>query len=269
MSQRYDYEPGVPCWIDTLQPDPDAAMAFYAALFGWEFAGPGEMPGDPPGRYCVARVRGRDVAGIGSQPAGDPSPAPAWSTYVSVASADEAALAAADAGGEVLVEPFDVLPAGRMAVLADPMGAPLCVWQPGERRGAQLVNEPGAWSMSHLSSPDPERAAAFYGALFGWTVETFGEGDGAVPMFRLPGYVGGEPEQPVSREVVAVMSPAHGDGAAGWGVNLWDRDVDATAAKAVELGGRVLAAPFDTPISRMAVLADPHGAAFSISNVPG
>jgi hypothetical protein len=269
MSQRDDYEPGVPCWIDTLQPDPDAAMAFYAALFGWELAGPGEMPGDPAGRYLVARLRGRDVAAIGSQPPGDPSPGPAWNTYVCVASADVAALAAVDAGGEILVEPFDVLPAGRMAVLADPTGAPLCAWQSGERRGAQLVNEPGAWSMSHLATPDPERAAAFYGALFGWTTETFGEGDAAVTMFRLPGYVGGEPEQPVSREVVALMSAAQDDGAPAWGVNLWDRDVDATAARAVELGGRVLAAPFDTPISRMAVLADPHGAPFSISNVPG
>jgi predicted enzyme related to lactoylglutathione lyase len=269
MSERDDYEPGVPCWIDTLQPDPDAAMAFYAALFGWEFAGPGQMPGDPPGRYFVARLRGRDVAGIGSQPAGEWSPPSAWSTYVSVASADEAALAAVDAGGEVLVEPFDVLPAGRMAVVADPTGAPFCVWQPGERRGAQLLNEPGAWAMSHLSSPDTERAVAFYGALFGWTIETFGEGDGAITLFRLPGYVGGEPEQPVSREVVATMSAARGDGAPAWGVNLWDRDVDATAAKAVELGGRVLAAPFDTPMSRMAVLADPHGAPFSISTVPG
>src|SRR5881398_350640 len=144
MSQRADYEPGVPCWVDTLQPDPDAAIAFYAGLFGWEFAGPGSMPGNPPGRYFVARLRGRDVAGVGSQPAGDP-PAPAWTTYVYVASADDAALAAVDAGGAILVEPFGVLPAGRMAVLADPAGAPFCVWEAGERRGAQLVNEPGAW----------------------------------------------------------------------------------------------------------------------------
>ena len=71
MSERDDYEPGVPCWIDTLQPDPEAAMAFYAELFGWEPAGPGEMPGDPPGRYFVARLRGRDIGGIGSQPTGE------------------------------------------------------------------------------------------------------------------------------------------------------------------------------------------------------
>ena len=144
-----------------------------------------------------------------------------------------------------------------------------CAWQPGDRTGAELVNEPGAWAMSHLTRRDTERAAAFYGALFGWTTETFGEGDAAMTLFRLPGYVGGEPRQPVSREVVATMSGANGGGAPGWGVNLWDRDVDATAAQAVELGGRALAPPFDTPMSRMAVLADPHGATFAIANVPG
>jgi predicted enzyme related to lactoylglutathione lyase len=269
MSERDDYQPGVPCWIDTLQPDPDGAMAFYAQLFGWEFAGPGDMPGDPAGRYFVARLRGRDVAGVGSPPPGTPPPARAWNTYVHVASADEAARAARSAGGAVLAQPFDAPPAGRVAVLADPAGAVLCAWEPGVRKGAQLVNEPGAWAMSHLTSPDPERAAAFYGAVFGWTTETFGEGPGAVTLFRLPGYVGGEPRQPVSREVVATMSGGDRDAPSHWGINLWDHDVDATTAKAIELGGSAIAPPFDTPMSRMAVLADPYGVAFSISNVPG
>jgi predicted enzyme related to lactoylglutathione lyase len=268
MSERHDYEPGVPCWIDALLPDPDAAIAFYGELFGWEFAGPGEMPGDPPGRYYVARLRGRDVAGVGSQPAGVP---PSWNTYVYVDSADDAARAARDAGGTVVTEPFDAAPAGRLAVLADPAGAVICVWEPGQRKGAQLVNEPGAWAMSHLRTPDPERAAAFYGAVFGWTTESFRAGgdEATFTVFRVPGYVGGEPRQPVSREVVATMGAANGDGASDWSLDFWDRDVDATAAKAVELGGSVVAGPFDTPMSRTAVLADPHGIAFRVSNVPG
>ena len=134
----------MPCWIDVLQPDPDAAMAFYAGLFGWEFAGPGEMPGDPPGRYFVARLRGRDVAGIGSQPAGDASPPPAWNTYVSVDSADEAALRAVDAGGAVLVEPFDVLPAGRMAVRGRSGGrAPSACGSPASAGAPSSSTSPG------------------------------------------------------------------------------------------------------------------------------
>lgn len=269
MSERDDYQPGVPCWVDTLQPDPDVATAFYAGLFGWDFAGPGDMPGDPPGRYFVARLRGRDVAGVGSQPAAGLPPVPSWNTYVYVESADDAARRAPSAGGTVLTEPFDALPAGRMAVLADPAGAPFCVWEPRERNGAQLVNEAGAWAMSQLATPDPESAAAFYGALFGWTTETFGAGAGAVTMFRLPGYVGGEPQQPVSREVIATMSASTDDAPPHWSANFWDHDVDATASKAVELGGRAVVAPFDTPVSRMAVLADPYGVTFSISDVPG
>jgi predicted enzyme related to lactoylglutathione lyase len=151
-----------------------------------------------------------------------------------------------------------------MAVLADAGGAVFCVWEPGQRQGAQLVNEPGAWSMSQLNTPDPAAAAAFYGAVFGWTTESFGP----ITMFRLPGYVGGEPHQPVSREVVALMSAAEAGVPPHWSANFWDRDVDATTAKAVELGGAAVAEPFDTPISRMAVIADPHGVSFSIANVP-
>ena len=263
MSKRDAYEPGVPNWVDTLQPDVDAALAFYGGLFGWEFAGPGEMPSDPPGRYYVGRLRGRDVAGVGSQVPGAPA-SPSFTMYVTVRSADEAAANAQAAGGSVINEPFDTPPAGRMAVLADPGGAVFCVWQPGQRQGAQLVNEAGAWSLSQLNTPDPDAAAAFYGAVFGWTTEAFGP----ITMFRLPGYVGGEPQQPVSREVVALMSAADAGVPPHWSANFWDHDIDATAAKTLELGGSVVAEPFDTPISRMAVIADPHGVSFSISNVP-
>ena len=268
MSQRDAYQHGVPCWIDTLQPDPDAAAAFYGGVFGWEFTGAGEMPGDPPGRYFVAQMRGRDVAGVGSRPADPQQLPPSWNLYVRVDSADDAAAAAQRAGGTVLVEPFDAPPAGRMAVIADPTGAPFCVWQSGVREGAQLVNEAGAWAMSQLHTPDAERAAAFYGSVFGWTTETFGEGEGAVTLFRLPGYVGGEPQQPVSREVVAAMSRTRGDEAPRWSADFWVDDVDAVARAATDLGGATIVKPFASPTGTSAILADPTGVAFSVSSVP-
>jgi uncharacterized protein len=265
MSHRDGYAHGVPCWVDTLQPDPDAAIAFYAGVFGWEFGTPGHMPGDPPGRYHVAQLRGRDVAGVGSQPA-DAQPLPqSWNMYVWVDSADDAAAQAQSAGGTVLVEPFDAPPAGRMAVLADPTGAPVCAWQPGVRQGAQLVNEASAWAMSQLHTPDPERAAAFYGAVFGWTTEAFGP----VTMFRMPGYVGGEPQQPVSREVVAAMAAAQGGESPRWSADFWVADVDAAVASAERLGGRTIEPPFDNPVGKTAVLADPTGVSFTVSSVPG
>jgi uncharacterized protein len=260
MSERDAYEPGVPCWVTTLQPDPEAAAAFYAAILGWDT--------EPANGYLVARLRGRPVAAIAPLPTGvDAPPPPAWLTHVSVADADAAAEAAAGAGGSLLARLDE--PAGRGVVVADPAGAAFCLWQPGERQGAQLVNEPGAWSMSRLDTTDVDAAAAFYGALFGWTTETFDLGETTFTMFRLPGYVGGEPEQPVSREVVATMAPAQ-TGPARWAVDFWVDDVDAATATAERSGGQAVVAPFDIPIGRTAVLADPAGATFSISRVgPG
>jgi predicted enzyme related to lactoylglutathione lyase len=156
-----------------------------------------------------------------------------------------------------------------MAVLADPAGAAFSVWQPADRHGAQRVNEPSAWAMSVLVTPDSGAAAAFYGDLFGWTTEEFGP----MTMFRLPGYVGGEPEQPVSREVIAVMRPAE-DPQAGsrgeaphWSAGFWVADVDEAAATAERLGGSTLEPPAPSASGRGAVLADPAGVAFSIDEV--
>lgn len=272
MTRIETYPPGVPCFVDTLSADPDAARRFYAGIFGWEFAGPGPMPGGPDAEYWVARVRDHDVAGIGSR-TGDDVPQ-AWNTHVAVASADAVAEAAHAAGGHVVLAPFDVPPAGRMAVIADPADAMLTLWQAGQRAGAGLVNEPSAWAMSLLTTPDPERAAAFYATVFGWRAEPFGEPAAGLYLFRLPGYVGGEPEQPVPRDVVAVMSAAAAGAAAGnggppghWSVDFWIADVERAAVLAPELGGAVVAEPYDIPMFRQAVLAAPDGATFTISEL--
>lgn len=251
MSERDDYPSGVPCWVDNLVPDPAKAMAFYGELFGWGFDGPG------PGDYFVAKLRGRDVAGVGQAP---PGVSPGWNTYVSVASAEDTARTA----DRVIVEPFDVLPAGRVAALEDSGGAVIGVWEPAQRLGCQLVNEASAYAMSALHTPDPDAAASFYRDVFGWETDEFAPG---VSLFRLPGYVGGEPAQPVPRDVVAVM--AKDDGPARWSVDFWVADADAVAARAPELGGRVVVAPFDSVPKRQAVIADPDGAVFSVSTAAG
>ncbi len=271
MSTRESYPHGVPAWVERLSPDVEAAMRFYAGIFGWDYAGPGAIPGDPPGAYFVAQLRGRDVAGVGTLPAAAADAPPAWSTHVAVASADDAAATAQAAGGQVIVEPFDVPPAGRLAVLRDPSGASICVWQAGQRAGAQLVNEPSAWAMSMLGTDDPESAQAFYGELFGWRAVSFDAGPGADAwLWQLPGYVGGEPGQPVPRDVVAAMMriPA-GESAPppSWSVDFWISDADAAAAQAPEVGGSVIAPPHEMAGFRRTILADPQGAVFSASQL--
>jgi len=268
MSERDGYEPGVPCWVDTWQPDPEKAVSFYTQLFGWEAED--TMPPDSPGHYFVCKLRSREVAAVGSDRGGGAPSVPAWGTYIWVESADDTVAKVTGAGGSVLIQPFDLLEvAARVAVLSDPAGAVFGVWQPGEHRGARLVNEPEAWAMSQLNTRDLEGAKAFYGAVFGWTTQEFGE-DG-IALWRLPGYEGGEPGQPVSREVVATMAPMGerfpADLAPHWSVNFWVGDTDAIAEKSAELGGKVVVSPHDTPAFRDSVLADPQGAVFSVSQL--
>jgi uncharacterized protein len=275
MAERDGYIPGVPCWIDTSQPDVDAAAAFYGGLFGWEFED--AMPPGSDGRYLIGRLRGGDVAAVGGQPEGAP-PAAVWNTYIRVDSADDAAAKAIDAGGRVVTPPFDVTDAGRMAVLADPEGAVFCVWQAGRHPGARIVNEHGSLNFNTLNVRDPEPAAAFYGAVFGWELQLT-EGAG---FWRLPGY-GDHLEElnpglrkgmaemgapPGFEDVVAALNPIPADqpeAPAHWSVTFAVDDADEIAARAVELGGQVLSGPFDAPWVRMAVIADPQGATFVAS----
>jgi predicted enzyme related to lactoylglutathione lyase len=281
LLERDGYPPGVPCWVDTGQPDPEAAIAFYGDLFGWEFEE--RTPAGAPQRYFVAQLRGRDVAGVGSQPEGAP-PTPVWNTYIWVESADEAAAKTKDAGGSVLLGPFDASDAGRMGVFSDPSGAVFCVWQAKEHKGAQLVNEPGTWNFSELNTRDPEGAKAFYGAVFGWKVSPLDAQGGDFGFWRVDGYGDFlEQRDPKVRQRQADVSAPEGfedavawlvpmtseqfsdDTPPHWSITFAVDDADAIAERAAKLGGAVLVPPLDAPWVRTTVLSDPQGAVFTAS----
>jgi predicted enzyme related to lactoylglutathione lyase len=290
MPERDGYIPGVPCWVDASEPDPGAALDFYRGLFGWEFED--AMPPGSDGRYLIARVdatgwslfdasgdsRGGDVAAVGSIPEGAP-PTATWNTYFWVDSADDAAAKVRDAGGGVVIEPFDVRDACRTAVFTDPEGAAFRVWEAKEHKGARVVNDPGSLNFNGLNTRDVESARSFYGSVFGWRTLTPFPG---AEMWTLPGYgdylegyhpglrkqlaEAGAPDG--FEDVVATINPIaddQPDTPAHWSVTFATDDADATAAKATELGGRVLVPPFDAPWVRMTVIADPQGATFIAS----
>jgi uncharacterized protein len=276
MPERSGYIPGVPCWVDTSQPDPEAAVAFYRGLFGWEFED--VMPPGSETKYFIARLRGGDVAAVGSIPEAAP-PVAMWNTYVWVDSADDTAAKVRDAGGGVVMEPFDVMDAGRMAVFTDPEGAAFFVWQAKELRGARVVNEPGSLNFNGLVTRDVEGAKSFYGSVFGWTALAL---DSGAEMWTLAGYGDylerdnpdlrkqmAEVDAPKGFEdVVASINPIPDDqpnSPAHWNVTFAVDDADATAAKATELGGNVTVPPFDAPWSRMTIINDPQGATFIAS----
>jgi predicted enzyme related to lactoylglutathione lyase len=275
MPERDGYIPGVPCWVDTSQPDPESAVAFYRDLFGWEFDDV-----MPPGsaKYFIARIRGGTVAAVGSVPEGAP-PAAAWNTYISVDGADETTSKVRDSGGSVATEPFDVMDAGRMAVFTDPEGAAFCVWEAKKHAGAQIVNEHGSLNFNDLNTRDIESAKSFYGSVFGWqTIEPAG----GLQMWTLPGYGDylardnpGLREQQAEvgapkgfEDVVASIIPIGDDQPEvppHWGVTFGVDDADAIADKATAAGGNVVVPPFDAPWVRTTVIADPQGATFTAS----
>jgi predicted enzyme related to lactoylglutathione lyase len=270
MSEREGFAHGVPCWVDTWQPDADAAKSFYTQIFDWEAED--TMPDGLEGAHYMCRLRGRDVAAIASRPEGAPG-VTAWTTYVWVDDVDATIAKARDAGGSVLMEPFDALDGGRIAIIADPAGAALGIWSPGKHKGAQLVNEPSAYSMSALMTNDFDGSKRFYRDVFGWGIESFQMGEAEMVMWLVDGYVGGEPKQPVRRDVVATMLPSGGNGdgpAPHWDVDFWIADLDAAAEKVNELGGQMLTPPYDIPGTglRQGVFMDPQGATFSLTQPP-
>ena len=264
---RDGYPIGVPCFIDTSQRDPAAAADFYTGLFGWEF------DERVPGEYWLATLNGLDVAGLARQPDGEPS----WNTYVQVDSADFATNDAIELGGKVLAPPFDVGEAGRMSVIEDPTGAVFCMWEARQHRGARLVNMPGTWNWSDLYAADPSLAEPFYRALFGWEASAVSFGETSATMWRRPGYGNVlELSNPGIREMHEDAGAPEGftdavawlledEGPSHWHVTFAVDDADASAARAAELGGEVLVAPYDAGPVRLAMIRDPQGAAFTIS----
>jgi hypothetical protein len=266
------YPAGVPCWIDTDQPDPEAARSFYGKLFGWTWSE--ATPPGHPDSYWVAALDGRDVAALAPS-AGAPA---AWNTYIAVDDVDSAAASVAARGGTVSGEPADVGlagRAGRLAICVDPEGAGFRLWQAGTRLGAQLVNAPGAWNFSHLRTGDLAGARAYYEAVFGWKHSSM---PGGVEMWRVRGYgdhlaatsdpeiyarQAGAPEG--FADVVAGAEIIDADGSAPrWKVVLGVADRDRASTAAERLGAEVLAGR-DTMWTREADLRDPQGAELTIS----
>jgi hypothetical protein len=245
------YAPGTPSWIDVNGPDLDASAAFYSGLFGWEVAE--AAPDDAAGGYRLFRLRGRDVAGLAPLQDGAPI---AWTSYVSVADVGASAAAVGEAGGAVLMEPFDVLESGHMAVVADPQGAAFCLWQARNHPGCGIVNEPGSLIWNELTVRDPTAVSSFYERVFGWTGETTPMGDMEYTTFHRDGeQVAGMVQM---TDAWPPEIPAH------WMVYFAVDDVDAAAARAAELGGAVSVPPTEIPVGRFAVLNDPAGAVFSV-----
>ena len=255
MPARESYAQGTPSWVDLQTTDQAAAKAFYGGVFGWTYD---DQPMDAGAVYSIAKIGDGQVAAIAPQSpelkaAGAP---PMWNTYLAVDSVDDATAKVGPAGGTVAMEPFDVMDAGRMSFVLDPSGAPVALWQANQHIGASLVNEPGTVTWNELITDSPA-AVPFYEQVLGVTTTTMEMGEDKYTMFQVGG-----------KEVAGSMPPQMAGVPNHWQVYFAVADADAAAAKIKQLGGSVMVEPFDTPIGKMAVVADPQGAVFSLFQAP-
>ncbi len=256
MTEIQHYFPGTFCWVDLATTDAAAAKRFYSDLFGWRAS---DLPAGDDMVYTLFDKHGKHVCAL-YQMSGDKQARglPArWSSYLSVASADDRAARAESLGGKVLDAPFDVKDIGRMAVLQDPDGAVFSVWQPKTYIGAQLVNEPGALCWNELHTNDMDRAASFYTGLFGWTAKdgTDVVGEDYIAFFNHERPAGGMLQIESEWDQV----PPY------WSVYFAVDSCDRLVEQALELGARVEVAATDVKgVGRFAVLKDPQGAYFAV-----
>ena len=247
MGERDSYAPGTFCWADLGTTDAAAAQEFYTGLFGWE-AEP--LPAGEGGVYVMFRLGGRDVAALYEMGESERDQLSAhWSSYVSVEDVEGSADRARELEATILAEPFDVMDSGRMAVLRDPTGAHLHLWQPGRHAGAGRVNDTGCMVWNELATPDVERAGGFYGDLLGWDVETDATGYATIRMGD--GINGG-------------MRPPQDGEPPNWLIYFTVPSADEAAARVRESGGTVLTGPVGATVGRIAVVRDPQGAMFAL-----
>ena len=248
------------CWIELATTDQKAAKDFYSSLFGWS---PQDSPIGPNEVYTIFKLEGRDAAAgytlrEDQRAHGVP---PNWMIYITVDSADQAAAKAKQLGATMVMPPFDVMDLGRMAVIQDPTGAHFCVWQAAKNTGIGIAGVSGSLCWADLSTPDPKHAGDFYSPLFGWQIMV-DEKDksGYLHIKNGEHFIRGIP--PAAHRPPGV--PPH------WLAYFWVDDVDASAAKAKQMGANLCVLPMTIEnVGRMAVIADPQGAVFAIFNSQG
>ena len=259
MAEFTSYAHGTPCWVDLTSPDLDRSIDFYKELFGWEAA---QDPRPEAGGYTMFSL-GEKLVAAGSPPQQEGMPSH-WTTYIASDDADDTAQRVRDAGGSVVVDPFDVFDAGRMTVAEDPTGAIFGVWQAGEHVGAELANEPGTLTWNECQTDDPAAADEFYTQVFGYEIDVMPMREGGPEYHVLK--VGGK-----GIAGVLGMTPEMKSGGMppNWSTIFAVADTEEALRRAGELGGETLMGPMEIPeVGVLGVIKDPVGAVFQVLAPP-
>lgn len=252
-----EYPNGLFSWVDLTTTDTEAAKAFYTGLFGWEAV---DMPTDVGTVYTMLQIDGKNVAGLGPMPPNMPEGTPAyWASYVKHDDVDSIMDKVTAAGGQVVMPAMDVMEEGRMAIMQDPAGAMLGVWQPKNHIGAQLVNMPNALVWNELQTKDLSAAKDFYVEIFGWGTHTMDNG-----------YVTVAQDERMQAGMMQIGDDWPEGTPSNWQVYFMTDDVEAMAKKVTDLGGAVMVPPTSAgEMGRFIVVADPQGGVFTIMEFDG
>ena len=251
MPHRDDAPIGAPCWVELSTSDIERAREFYGEVLGW-----GSLPPNADMGGYVNFTRGDDkiAGGIAAQPG---APANVWLTYLATSDARATVNAVGAAGGTVVMPAMDVMDLGVMAIVSDPGGATIGIWQPGTHRGFTRLAEPGAPAWFELRTPAYDASVEFYRSAFGWDTEAMS----ITPEFRYT------TQGRDGAETAGIMDAAayFPEGAPGeWSIYFAVENTDDSLAKIVSLGGSILEPAQDSPYGRLARAADPMGAQFKL-----
>lgn len=250
MTIRQNPPVGAPIWVDLMTSDREKSIAFYGALFGWA----ADAPDAEFGGYSNFRLGDEPVAGL--MDTQEPSMPDVWSVYLAVDDAAATVARAQEAGAEVMVDAMAVGDLGVMAVIVDPGGAVIGMWQPGEHRGG-VVATTGAPCHFELHTRDYDAVLPFYRDVFGWTLTPQAD----TPGFRYTLYDIRDGESAGVMDAAAMLP----DGAPScWGVYFAVDDVDATLTAAAELGGSTILPAEHTPYGVLAEAVDSTGARYKL-----
>jgi predicted enzyme related to lactoylglutathione lyase len=256
VPKREEAPIGAPCWIDVFTSDPDKSRAFYEQLFGWT----SEDAGEEYGGYLNFQKDGILVAGCMRNDGQSGTP-DVWSVYLATDDAKATVDAAAANGGQVLLPAMDVGELGTMAMVADPGGAAIGIWQPGLHRGFGILGEPGSPAWFELLTRDYEASVEFYRQVFTWDTHVAED----TPEIRYTTLGEGESQLAGVMDASAFLPEGV---PAQWSIYFGVEDADAALAKITELGGSVVRPAEDTPYGRLAEAADPTGAHFKLIQAP-
>lgn len=254
MSERTSFKQGEFCWVDLVAHDMKAAIEYYKAVFGWE-ADVQDTHGGPP--YAMFKRKAENVGGIGqmSEEMKAQGIPPMWNSYINVNDIDAIVARATELGATVTVPVMQVMDAGKLAFIMDNVGASVAFWQPGQHCGASLVNEVGCFCWNELATREPEKSRQFYSDLLGWNFDVNENSPSPYWMIKNDGRQNGG---------VIQMTEGWGEAPPHWAVYFTVADIDAFIDKHKSLGGTAHCEPFEMQVGRMAVVADPQGASFSV-----